>query len=123
METKETWVAAFTYLIREKNKTGRNNILSYLSARKQSFFFDGHLSSDISSFYCGVPQGSIGGPLFWLCFTCDQQDVIHDHPVDWQDLHHGCSHDVQGQEWPSQDVEPAALQEGVTGTVQEVKLT
>ena len=92
-------------------------ILSYLSDRKQSCFVDGHLSSAISLFSCGVPQGSIGGPLLWLCFTCDQPDVIHDHPVDGQDLHRGCSHDVQGQERPHQDVEPAALEEGDCGTL------
>ena len=92
-------------------------ILSYQSDRKQSCFIDGHLSSAISLFSCGVPQGSIGGPLLWLCFTCDQPDVIHDHPVDRQDLHRGCFHDVQGQERPSQDVEPAAIQEGDCGTL------
>ena len=32
----------------------------------------------------------IGGPLLWLCFTCDQPDIIHDHVVDGQDLHRGC---------------------------------
>ena len=37
-----------------------------------------------------MPQGSIGGPLLWLCFTCDQPDVIHDHPVDGKELHRGC---------------------------------
>ena len=26
----------------------------------------------------------------WLCFTCDQPDVVHDHPIDGQDLHRGC---------------------------------
>ena len=67
-----------------------NWILSYLSGRKQSCFVDGHLSSAMSLFSCGVPQGSIGGPLLWLCFTCDQPDVVHDHPVDGQDLHRGC---------------------------------
>ena len=72
-------------------------ISSYLSDRRQSCFVDGHLSSAMSLFSCGVPQGSIGGPLLWLCFTCDQPDVIHDHTVNGQDLHRGCSHDVQGQ--------------------------
>ena len=60
-------------LIREKNKSGWNIILGFLSARKQSCLVDGHLSSDISLFYCGVPQGSIGAPLLWVCFTVTSQ--------------------------------------------------
>ena len=68
---------------------------SYLAGRKQSCFVDGYLSSPLDLLNCGVPQGSIGGPLLWLCFTCDQPDVIHEHPVDGQDLHRGC---VAGQE-------------------------
>ena len=65
-------------------------VRSYLSKRKQSCFIDGELSTAMNLFECGVPQGSIGGPLLWLCFTCDQPDVIHDHPVDGQELHRGC---------------------------------
>ena len=65
-------------------------IRSYLSSRKQSCFVDGELSTALNLFDCGVPQGSIGGPLLWLCFTCDQPDVVHDHPVVGQDLHRGC---------------------------------
>ena len=25
-----------------------------------------------------------------MCFTCDQPDVIHHHPIDGHDLHRGC---------------------------------
>ena len=70
-------------------------VWSYLSGRQQSCYVDGQLSTPLDLFSCGVPQGSIGGPLLWLCFTCDQPDVIHEHPVDGQDLHRGC---VGGQE-------------------------
>ena len=68
---------------------------SYLAGRKQSCFVDGYLSSPLDLLNCGVPRGSFGGPLLWLCFTCDQPDMIHEHPVDGQDLHRGC---VAGQE-------------------------
>ena len=64
---------------------------SYLSDRQQSCFVDGQLSSPLQLLACGVPQGSIGGPLLWLCFTCDQPDAIHEHHVVGQDLHRGCS--------------------------------
>ena len=72
-------------------------IWSYLSGSQQSCYVDGHLSAPLSLFPCGVPQGSIGGPLLWLCFTCDQPDVVHDHAVDGQDLHRGCGQDGPGQ--------------------------
>ena len=65
-------------------------VRSYLSHRKQSCYIDGELSTALNLFDCGVPQGSIGGPLLWLCFTCDQPDVVHDHIIDGQDLHRGC---------------------------------
>ena len=68
---------------------------SYLSGRQQSCFVDGFLSAPLKLFSCGVPQGSIGGPLLWLCFTCDQPDVTHEHPVVGQGLHRGCG-DVEG---------------------------
>ena len=65
-------------------------IRSYLSNRTQSCFVDGELSTPLKLLDCGVPQGSIGGPLLWLCFTCDQPDVVHNHPIDGQDLQRGC---------------------------------
>ena len=61
-------------------------IRSYISNRKQSCFVDGELSSALNLFDCGVPQGSIEGPLLWLCFTCDQPDVVHEDPADGKDL-------------------------------------
>ena len=70
-------------------------IKSYLSNRMQSCLVDGELSASVDLLDCGVPQGSIGGPLLWLCFTCDQPDVIHDHLVDGNDLHRGCGEDVE----------------------------
>ena len=73
-------------------------ILSYLSGRKQSCFIDGSKSEGIDLPPCGVPQGSIGGPLLRLIFTCDQQDVIHEHQVDGQDLHRGCQEHHQGEQ-------------------------
>ena len=72
-------------------------IRSYLSGRKQSCFVDGDMSAPLKLLDCGVPQGSIGGPLLWLCFTCDQPDIIHDHQVVGQDLHRGCGAEQQGQ--------------------------
>ena len=65
-------------------------IESYLCDRKQSCFVDGHLSSPLDLMSCGEPQGSIGGPLLWLCFTCDQPDIVHEHPVQREDPNRGC---------------------------------
>ena len=45
---------------------------------------------------CGVPQDSIGGPILWLLFTCDQPDVTHEHPVNAQDADRGCGRREQG---------------------------
>ena len=55
---------------------------SYLNGRKQHCFIEGHLSEQLTLMDCGVPQGSIGGPLLWLCFTIDQPDITHDHSVE-----------------------------------------
>ena len=44
--------------------------MSYLSGRKQSCMVDGQLSAPLDLPQCGVPQGSIGGPIMWLLFTC-----------------------------------------------------
>ena len=69
---------------------------SYLSKRKQSCYVDGEMSTPLKLFDCGVPQGSIGGPLLWLCFTCDQPDVVHNHPVNGLALDRGCQAHAEG---------------------------
>ena len=63
---------------------------SYLSNRRQSCMIDGQLSTPMKIPQCGVPQGSIGGPILWLIFTCDQPDVTHTHPINIQDSNRGC---------------------------------
>ena len=53
---------------------------SYLIGRKQSVFVDGSLSPPLG-IECGVPQGSILGPLMYILYTNDIPDLPHDHPV------------------------------------------
>ena len=73
-------------------------IWSYLSSRQQSCFVDGQLSPPLALPPCGVPQGSIGGPLLWLCFTYDQPDSVHEHPVVGQDVQRGCGGENNDQQ-------------------------
>ena len=55
---------------------------SYLSNRSQVVMVDGCLSPPLN-ITCGVPQGSILGPLLYILFTNDIPDLVHDHPVNF----------------------------------------
>ena len=67
-------------------------IFSYLSERSQCVIIDGHLSEAIG-IDCGVPQGSILGPLLYILFTNDIPDLVHNHPVNtnhWEPYCQSC---------------------------------
>ena len=63
---------------------------SYLTGRSQSVFIDGCLSPPLD-IECGVPQGSILGPLMYIIFTNEIPDLVHNHPVSYQTPDPACS--------------------------------
>ncbi len=50
--------------------------VSYLTNRRQLVSIDG-ISSSFQSVTCGVPQGSLLGPLLYLCYSNDMELAVH----------------------------------------------
>ena len=67
--------------------------LSYLSNRQQSIVVDG-FSSDPVQLTCGVPQGSVLGPILFTLYTSPLSNIIQSHDVN----HHFYADDTQLQD-------------------------
>ena len=65
-------------------------ITSYLSARSQRVRYDG-LVSDISVLVCGVPQGSVLGPMLFTLYIADVFKIAEQHGFSM----HGYADDMQ----------------------------
>ena len=66
-------------------------IRSYLTDRSQRVYVEGSLS-DALSLDCGVPQGSILGPLLYIVYTNDLPEAVHDHPPHQEPLPESLDH-------------------------------
>jgi hypothetical protein len=65
-------------------------ITSYLQCRT-CYVFDHGQSSRIITLVCGLPQGSVLGPKFWLIYIKDLDKIISEHGLEY----HGYSDDTQ----------------------------
>ena len=62
---------------------------SYLTGRTQSVLIDDCLSPPLE-IECGVPHGSLLGPLIYIIFTNDIPDLVHDHAVSFLNPEPAC---------------------------------
>ena len=65
-------------------------IVSYITRRRQYVRYNGRMS-DISVVECGVPQGSVLGPLYFVLFTADVFGIADEHGF----AIHGYADDMQ----------------------------
>ena len=65
-------------------------IVSYIMGRRQYVRYNGR-TSDISVVECGVPQGSVLGPLYFVLFTADVFGIADEHGF----AIHGYADDMQ----------------------------
>ena len=98
---------------------------SYLTKRQQSVFVDGCLSPP-KDIVCGVPQGSILGPLMYILYTNDIPDLAHNHTVTSSlpaPYCHGCGGTVcyvDDTTYSLAEKDPVALSSGLTEQYQVV---
>ena len=95
---------------------------SYLSGRSQAVSVDGCLSPPLE-LDCGVPRGSIIGPLLYILFTNDIPDLVHQHPVSFQEPYscQSCGSlvcYVDDCTYSTGDTDPQALSAAITGSSQ-----
>ena len=55
-------------------------LTSYLSGRSQSVSINS-VNSEKHNLWCGVPQGSVAGPLLFIMFTTPLQDIVSAHNI------------------------------------------
>ena len=65
-------------------------IVSYITGRRQYVRYNGR-TSEISVVECGVPQGSVLGPLYFVLFTADVFGIADEHGF----VIHGYADDMQ----------------------------
>lgn len=80
------WITVF-FLSRLENRFGVKGIAldwfrSYLTGRSQAVVVQGSRSSS-KVLQCGVPQGSVLGPILFCCYTAPLGDLLRTHGVDF----------------------------------------